>query len=66
MSYILSRKNGSFPGGKRTLRFLSYNDMRSYLRSYMRHFTGSKWQRSNHPPMWLIQQFTHVIIKKGI
>jgi hypothetical protein len=62
--YTVSRKNGSFPGGKRTLRFFTYDQMRVFLRSYMRQYMKWQWPRSVHPPMWLIADHLNLVIKK--
>jgi hypothetical protein len=62
--YILSRKNGSFPGGKRTMRFFTYDEMRVFLRSYFRHFMEWQYPRSTHPSMRFMTLVLGITIKK--
>jgi hypothetical protein len=64
--YTVSRKNGSFPGGKRTLRFFTYDEMRVFLRSYFRNKSGIEYRRSTHPSMRTITHLMNLVIKKGI
>jgi len=64
--YTVTRKNGSFPGGKRTLRFFSYDEMRAFLRSYFRKMTGQDFKRSTHPSLSYILLCFPLTIKKSV
>jgi hypothetical protein len=64
--YTVSRKNGSFPGGKRTLRFFTYDEMRVFLRSYCRRTLKLSFPRSTHPPITLIASAMQLTIKKEV
>jgi len=64
MSYILSRENGSFPGGNRTLRFFTYDELRTFLRSYFRSKMEWTFPRSTHPNMGYMMTVLGIRIKK--
>lgn len=60
--YKVTRKNGSFPGGMRSVWFVTYNAARTYLRTYLRSLFGSV-ERSKHPPLSLAKEFGVFISK---